>query len=249
MCGETVDPMLSVQPDEGLSPRVRGNRSLYHHLAPCSRSIPACAGKPFEADLRPPRAQVYPRVCGETDYRWSAFIDVYGLSPRVRGNLLAPVDPVSQLGAIPACAGKPNRAVSLGDNNRVYPRVCGETEDCPNPGKHPRGLSPRVRGNLDRLALAVLETGSIPACAGKPNGRLVHLWLLRVYPRVCGETASSLSGAGTGCGLSPRVRGNQLHYLKGLGWCRSIPACAGKPTTGCAHEQADGVYPRVCGET
>ena len=71
------------------------------------------------------------------------------------------------------------------------------------------GLSPRVRGNLERQADACDLGGSIPACAGEPNSCSV-IWTWKwVYPRVCGGTDEEYVGITKGVGLSPRVRGNQ----------------------------------------
>ena len=69
----------------GLSPRVRGNRSVVPDMGsipacageppttPIRRSIPACAGEPgsIPACAGEPRCrEVYPRVCGGTDMPW-----------------------------------------------------------------------------------------------------------------------------------------------------------------------------------
>ena len=51
-----------------------------------------------------------------------------------------------------------------------------------------RGLSPRVRGNLDLGVEGCEVDGSIPACAGEPQLQLHHKYNIAVYPRVCGGT-------------------------------------------------------------
>ena len=51
----------------------------------------------------------------------------------------------------------------------VYPRVCGGTMLMSGSVMAVKGLSPRVRGNLDLPPLIVGRGGSIPACAGEPN--------------------------------------------------------------------------------
>ena len=48
----------------GLSPRVRGNRSVIFLVAIVLRSIPACAGEPLQRYCRRGTRGVYPRVCG-----------------------------------------------------------------------------------------------------------------------------------------------------------------------------------------
>ena len=111
-----------------------------------------------------------------------------------------------------------------------------------------QGLSPRVRGNPPYLDMPSLYLRSIPACAGEPIGRGIHLDTDAVYPRVCGGTASCL-----GChfgyrGLSPRVRGNRFNTQYPKSPQRSIPACAGEPPLPLMPCPQIRVYPRVCGE-
>ena len=70
-----------------------------------------------------------------------------------------------------------------------------------------------------------------------------------VYPRVCGGTDTLLDGVEYHEGLSPRVRGNRVMQLPTDIDQRSIPACAGEPTTVLSSVMASRVYPRVCGGT
>ena len=71
----------------------------------------------------------------------------------------------------------------------------------------------------------------------------------RVYPRVCGGTASALEAALHQVGLSPRVRGNHFR-ANALAVVRgSIPACAGEPRWLAGRARLARVYPRVCGGT
>ena len=111
------------------------------------------------------------------------------------------------------------------------------------------GLSPRVRGNLDRVHLNVIRHGSIPACAGEPTRPGGQTRVFTVYPRVCGGTISTGAMPEGFTGLSPRVRGNPYHAdLWALDpW--SIPACAGEPPSPKTADPARTVYPRVCGGT
>ena len=78
-------------------------------------------------------------------------------------------------------------------------------------------------------------------------------WKLRparkVYPRVCGGTAGTLSLAPAPAGLSPRVRGNRGADSPAVLVCGSIPACAGEPPWGSVGGSITRVYPRVCGGT
>ena len=91
------------------------------------------------------------------------------------------------------------------------------------------GLSPRVRGNHTGVGVDDLLAGSIPACAGKPLPHYRLTGFPKVYPRVCGETSTSLPLDRLSKGLSPRVRGNLVRVAVDVEIVRSIPACAGKP--------------------
>ncbi len=107
VCGGTVSSSTDRRQFSGLSPRVRGNRSLSDPLLLGQRSIPACAGEPRAGRRSTPLAWVYPRVCG-------------GTAENRLGQL---VDPRS----IPACAGEPRRHERSWLWFGVYPRVCGGT--------------------------------------------------------------------------------------------------------------------------
>ena len=131
----------------------------------------------------------------------------------------------------------------------VYPRVCGGTRQAPQGPPGPRGLSPRVRGNLHRSRDCPNRDGSIPACAGEPARQARSAAHERVYPRVCGGTAYQALTLTLYPGLSPRVRGNPEaeHAVQALPG--SIPACAGEPTRSDRLVCGSRVYPRVCGGT
>ena len=66
VCGGTDLPIAPLQRYAGLSPRVRGNRSLSTGAENAGRSIPACAGEPRGMVSQDVRREVYPRVCGGT---------------------------------------------------------------------------------------------------------------------------------------------------------------------------------------
>ena len=127
---------------------MRGNLTEIKEVCDIRRSIPACAGEPQTAMRAYQLKAVYPRVCGGT---WSAAkpdCENRGLSPRVRGNLLAGSVAAVAWRSIPACAGEPGRTHAPRTTPWVYPRVCGGTglpQDVTIPVE---GLSPRVRGNL-----------------------------------------------------------------------------------------------------
>ena len=148
VCGGTADSAEDWVSLEGLSPRVRGNRRGEAGERGDEGSIPACAGEPGGCRRRQTCRWVYPRVCGGTPVMVTALPTLRGLSPRVRGNrrVLPPLNELKR--SIPACAGEPVRSHYPETMDEVYPRVCGGTARLIWPEHPAKGLSPRVRGNL-----------------------------------------------------------------------------------------------------
>ena len=231
MCGGTFVLLSVAAPVVGLSPRVRGNPDGCSRRCRPSRSIPACAGEPEKTKQNSKSRRVYPRVCGGTKIRIDIMASKLGLSPRVRGNRRRRPAQHPGPGSIPACAGEPTPTWTAGSAAWVYPRVCGGTAYPSSARPAQPGLSPRVRGNRSGNADAAVFPGSIPACAGEPQGLPPILHNARVYPRVCGGTAALRPGCPVQQGLSPRVRGNQVRRWPAGALTRSIPACAGEPQT------------------
>ncbi len=228
---------------------MRGNHVRSADTTAIERSIPACAGEPTTGyrTFTPP--WVYPRVCGGThdlvEYQGSA----WGLSPRVRGNPPNRPRRNQPIGSIPACAGEPLPSDDKLIEQWVYPRVCGGT---PRKSALPQGLvglSPRVRGNPDKIPQRLAGAGSIPACAGEPSIQHHPAAGRRVYPRVCGGTSRQCAAGAGAEGLSPRVRGNRCFRRWSYSYSRSIPACAGEPRRRLCRVPKCRVYPRVCGGT
>ena len=166
---------------------------------------------------------------GETSSRASFAQAASGLSPHVRGNHLSGRGRCAGEGSIPACTGKPAVRASRPSPYEVYPRMYGETrengaEEWPFPG-----LSPHVRGNLVVGEPPLRNSGSIPACTGKPKEAPLTPTLSWVYPRMYGETCRVGFRRKSTEGLSPHVRGNRSSVDKGSVYAGSIPACTGKP--------------------
>ena len=230
VCGGTNSDDFTASQWKGLSPRVRGNRSGGSTRDSRTGSIPACAGEPCYGTDETAKAMVYPRVCGGTPNSRRYTTTPVGLSPRVRGNRVAPAAADELRGSIPACAGEPISLRPKTSNTKVYPRVCGGTSAALRPYASERGLSPRVRGNPHHGQGQTVNVRSIPACAGEPQNRPPRLRGAPVYPRVCGGTVAGRSTAQLWMGLSPRVRGNPAHQNLHAGAERSIPACAGEPS-------------------
>ena len=85
-CGGTAGTWLSARGQEGLSPRVRGNRAGRQAGGDHPGSIPARAGEPRLTRQWLPKSGVYPRACGGTSPVTCTVVARMGLSPRVRGN-------------------------------------------------------------------------------------------------------------------------------------------------------------------
>ena len=127
--------------------------------------------------------------------------------------------------------------------------MCGGTLMNGNVIEEVVGLSPRVRGNRPRQVRPRPEPGSIPACAGEPRRLCTGGPCASVYPRVCGGTVSTQETNGMTRGLSQRVRGNLYDKMEEMAQQRSIPACAGEPSSRQSQGPHPTVYPRVCGGT
>ena len=191
VCGGAAWPRFRSRNWVGLSPRVRGSRTVYLRGGGCHGSIPACAGEPCWPPTRRLRARVYPRVCGGALAKRAKRRAKKGLSPRVRGSLgRAPEHPGLE-GSIPACAGEPTSGRDRPRLDAVYPRVCGGAEGRQSSRVVPNGLSPRVRGSRPPATLSPSRRGSIPACAGEPRCLDSHGRPDGVYPRVCGGALST----------------------------------------------------------
>ena len=168
-CGGTSLESSPSSSREGLSPRVRGNRSRRGDQDGDVRSIPASAGEPHHRRTRQQHRAVYPRECGGTRAETSRGTASRGLSPRVRGNLPAPVRVRVYQGSIPASAGEPTPGGRSPTVAMVYPRECGGTDPDGQAAFDREGLSPRVRGNRAPHRVRPAGPGSIPASAGEPG--------------------------------------------------------------------------------
>ena len=92
-----------------------------------TRSIPAYAGEPWDAETWQAEITVYPRVCGGTPGGRSGVQSGGGLSPRMRGNPRRSPCQCGAAGSIPAYAGEPPPDICMPRPYSVYPRVCGGT--------------------------------------------------------------------------------------------------------------------------
>ncbi len=167
-CGATLSGCMAVAWPQGLSPRVRGNRSRSADPGRPIWPIPARAGQPPMRTMHATASRAYPRACGATDSAYQSSAGSYGLSPRVRGNPMVSLPSLSWAGPIPARAGQPACARALPRAAGAYPRACGATAHGHQPFQLRHGLSPRVRGNLGAAEFGEGQVRPIPARAGQP---------------------------------------------------------------------------------
>ena len=208
VCGEAANRGGKTETAGGPSPRVRGSLGDAAPTADGRGSIPACAGKPSSVISFLVGIAVHPRVCGEAFDPLPCGLITAGPSPRVRGSPARRTSECQRFGSIPACAGKPQRSVSVGRPRQVHPRVCGEAAGQGRAGHAREGPSPRVRGSRSQWRGDSTQNGSIPACAGKPTPGSSAARRWRVHPRVCGEALLRRRQQIRQEGPSPRVRGS-----------------------------------------
>ena len=130
----------------------------------------------------------------------------------------------------------------------VYPRPRGEATALPFGRSRASGLSPPTRGSPELRDVLGVETGSIPAHAGKPAPARPSAATGRVYPRPRGEAALTGAMEAIRAGLSPPTRGSLSRSADTGCRPRSIPAHAGKPSRRAPASRPTGVYPRPRGE-
>ena len=240
--------MVRISAIEGRSPRTRGSLALSRQVLPDDGSIPAYAGKPHRHAAAPVEARVDPRVRGEAGSTRTRRNRRCGRSPRTRGSHLGVVAGRTQVGSIPAYAGKPEESTKARHARAVDPRVRGEAARRRCASRSASGRSPRTRGSpAHQFALQVLG-GSIPAYAGKPWAPQRRRGRPEVDPRVRGEAAPMQGFRVAGGGRSPRTRGSRNRSVTHRGSERSIPAYAGKPQPTLRTGAEQGVDPRVRGE-
>ena len=153
----------------------------------------------------------------------------WGLSPRLRGNLIGEHERVGVARSIPACAGEPTLSRRARRRTPVYPRACGGTLPLGIALKAVAGLSPRVRGNPESPASSTRMRRSIPARAGEPYGCDYKGHVGEVYPRACGGTCSKPPMNPSASGLSPRVRGIPTALNAALPFLGLSPRVRGNP--------------------
>ena len=147
VCGAAFFCFCTWWPGLGLSPRVWGSQWRTVSCEPLSRSIPTCVGQPLRPRLAYRANSVYPHVCGAAGQCAAVVSLCDGLSPRVWGSQrFKPISPIL-LRSIPTCVGQPSTCVTVQNQHRVYPHVCGAASKRKSRVVCQEGLSPRVWGS------------------------------------------------------------------------------------------------------
>ena len=154
----------------------------------------------------------------------------------------------TEIGLIPAHAGKTATSVSGESAGAAHPRACGENYSSSSGRSGSTGSSPRMRGKLFGGGQITEERGLIPAHAGKTHKALAFFPGRRAHPRACGENNSGMVWTFSSSGSSPRMRGKQRVSCCYPRVARLIPAHAGKTLTICLAPRHLRAHPRACGE-
>ena len=269
--GETSATRYRLRARSGPSPRGRGNRRS-PRSEDLAMSVHPRVGGETRAGRCPVRTARGPSPRGRGNRYRAAPRGFMGPSPRGRGNHKGEQGISAIVGSIPAWAGKPGGThPGTRHQHGVHPRVGGETRPSLVAVGRRRRVHPRVGGETSIRArrTGTLQTGSIPAWAGKPPAAEPNRSAIRVHPRVGGETALrhphgryahgvhprvggetqvTMRNGNALTGPSPRGRGNHPRPPHREVVPGSIPAWAGKPTSR-RSLTSKPVHPRVGGET
>ena len=209
--------------------------------------IPAPAGQPISTGETAVSARAYPRTCGAARQTISGPLAPQGLSPHLRGSHVPATCKNCLQGPIPAPAGQPAWQPVGRPPPRAYPRTCGAAPGSGRTGNRPSGLSPHLRGSLQRTALRPCALGPIPAPAGQPGKLWLAFAIFAAYPRTCGAADGNLKGFAQDWGLSPHLRGSRHQVPPACRCVGPIPAPAGQPSRSIRASRPVRAYPRTCG--
>ena len=212
----------------GSSPLTRGKPATVIELGGNFGLIPAHAGKTSRALSALGNLGAHPRSRGENPKPPYGLVRARGSSPLTRGKRPPPSRLPSDLGLIPAHAGK-TRVVGVHDAvSWAHPRSRGENSTQLRRDIWNRGSSPLTRGKRVDAVPDVRASGLIPAHAGKTERGDVGPLSGGAHPRSRGENYPISPAAHPRTGSSPLTRGKPGPPGLSGAFAGLIPAHAGK---------------------
>ena len=191
----------------GSSPLTRGKSVQHLHSRAGHGLIPAHAGKIGRKAAAGLSCRAHPRSRGENHPLDGDKIARPGSSPLTRGKLETCVTEATELGLIPAHAGKINAGLEGGDHLGAHPRSRGENDGFVGRHGGGSGSSPLTRGKCRHGCSTRSTLGLIPAHAGKMPSWLFDSFHARAHPRSRGENGAVLIEERPQMGSSPLTRG------------------------------------------
>ena len=215
-------------PDEGSSPRIRGEYVFYITYSTSSRIIPANTGRITLSC--PSHASVgdHPREYGENNPLHRTPCTPHGSSPRIRGESHRLIPQVHLQRIIPANTGRIQSITWTPHWCRDHPREYGENLPHHCGACSPRGSSPRIRGECRSWVSCRRSLGIIPANTGRIS---VKPWTVSSswdHPREYGENNKAVLALEDIEGSSPRIRGEYHGEHDQTDGRRIIPANTGR---------------------
>ena len=245
--GENPSSVPSSWYSFGSSPLTRGKPPSAPVMYPCTRLIPAHAGKtPRRLPIRS-RRPAHPRSRGENQTHPLCGFEPGGSSPLTRGKQRLPRRRARMIRLIPAHAGKTPRRACAAASVWAHPRSRGENESIWR-ARIGGGSSPLTRGKPATIRSYMRKGRLIPAHAGKTPDDLRRQHHRTAHPRSRGENLANARIETPSLGSSPLTRGKPSCPAATSRMSRLIPAHAGKTRTSCRAATLRRAHPRSRGE-
>ena len=232
----------------GSSPLTRGKRVRFRGRRPGGGLIPAHAGKTPVVGVEVVSTWAHPRSRGENHGLGVVPVIPSGSSPLTRGKRRSRRSAVTRRGLIPAHAGKTLRHARSAQIAGAHPRSRGENVRPWHAGRSRGGSSPLTRGKPDSRTWHYVDSGLIPAHAGKTLSATSSQCVDWAHPRSRGENRSNVGPGAPVAGSSPLTRGKPERGRGRQRGHRLIPAHAGKTAVCMASMRREPAHPRSRGE-
>ena len=205
--GENVHDARLEGDGRGLSPLTRGKPGRTPVRSTPAGLIPAHAGKTNSAGLYPISLPAHPSSRGENNPACSTWYPSLGSSQLTRGKPRSTLSASRAQRLIPAHAGKTNVAWHDPATPTAHPRSRGENKWIHQTARSSSGSSPLTRGKRRYVLLPCVESGLIPAHAGKTCKPQCNSHATTAHPRSRGENIASSLAFASSLGSSPLTRG------------------------------------------